>query len=239
MEARTRSERPQVWARCVSSRSRGPARRPEEARPEDPGQCSRAFSKAPRPIEPTQLPARHELGERCILTLQRGRGSSPDVLLVEVAGGRAVVKDFAPRHPWVRATLGRWLARRELRVYRQLAGHPAVPAVLGRLDALAFALEHRPGPRLSRRRPWTFSPGFAARLGEAVEELHRRGVVHLDLRHRDNVRADMDGNPVLIDFASAWAFRPGGLPARLLLPWLALLDRGAVRKWRRRLGGSG
>jgi hypothetical protein len=40
---------------------------------------------------------------------------------------------------------------------------------------------------------------------------------------------------VLIDFASAVCFRPGGLGARLFLPLFAAVDRGALRKWQERL----
>lgn len=170
-----------------------------------------------------------------MLALHRGRSRNPDVLLVDSERGRVVVKDFAPRSWLVRWTIGRWSVRREVRAYRRLEGHPAVPRLLGLLDPLAFAVEHRGGARFSRRRPWTFSPEFGRQLAEAVRELHARGVVHLDLRHRSNVRASVDGRPVLIDFGSAVSFRPGGLGARLLLPILALADRNAVRKWRRRL----
>jgi hypothetical protein len=120
-----------------------------------------------------------------------------------------------------------------------LRAHPAVPRWLGRIDALAFAVEHRGGVRFSRRQPWTFSPAFGRQLEVCVRELHALGVVHLDLRHRSNVRADLDGAPVLIDFASAVGFRPGGAAARWLLPVLALADRFALAKWRRRLARYG
>ena len=182
-----------------------------------------------QPLTRTALP------ERTLLTLQRGGWSHPDVLLVDWKDSRAVVKDFAPRPAWVRHTLGRWLIRREVRTYQALAGHPDVPRFLGSLDALAFAVEHRPGVPFSGRRHWTFDRDFVRRLEDAVEGLHRRGVVHLDLRHRSNVRADIDGRPVLIDFGAALSFRPGSLAARWLLPLAARIDRRALRKWRSKI----
>ncbi len=178
------------------------------------------------------LPARSELGERTVLALRPASWRRPAVLLVEWGRGRAVVKDFAPCAAPVRWTLGRWLVRRELRAYRRLRGHPAVPRLLGAIDSLAFAVEHRAGTRFSRRRPWTFSRAFCCELAGAVCGLHARGVVHLDLRHRSNVRAGTDGRPVLIDFASAWVFRPGSWAARLLVPLLARVDQRALAKWR-------
>lgn len=178
---------------------------------------------------------RANLPARRLVCLERGGRLTPDVWLVESDAGRAVVKDYAARGGLVRATLGRWFVRHERRIYRRLRSHPAVPRLLGPIDALAFAVEHRGGVRISRRQPWTFSPEFARALEADVARLHALGVVHLDLRHRGNVRAGLDGAPVLIDFASAVGFRPGGLAARWLLPWLALVDRHAVAKWRRRL----
>jgi serine/threonine protein kinase len=77
--------------------------------------------------------------------------------------------------------------------------------------------------------------GFVAALDAAVREMHRRGVAHLDLRHRTNILMDEAGCPVLIDFASAVCFRPNGLGARWLLPLFAWVDRRAVRKWAERL----
>jgi predicted Ser/Thr protein kinase len=167
--------------------------------------------------------------------LQRGAGRKPDVRLVAWDGEPAVVKDFAGRAPWLRATLGRWLVARELRAYRALAGHPDVPRLLGRVGRHGFAVEHRPGRRLSRQRAAELPPDFLDRLERAVRGMHERGVVHLDLRHRSNVLVGHDGAPVLIDFASAVCLRPGRWPDRVLLRWLARVDERALAKWRRKL----
>jgi serine/threonine protein kinase len=181
---------------------------------------------------------RANLEARTLATLQRGSWSSPDVLLVELGERRAVVKDFAPRSRLVRATFGRRQIRREAAIHRALADHPAVPALLGRLDAHALVVEHRPGPRLSLRRPWTFTPQFIAELERAVAGLHERGVVHGDLAHRSNVRASPSGSPVLIDFDAAWRFRPGGWLYRWLLPLAKRIDERGLAKWARALQSS-
>jgi hypothetical protein len=187
------------------------------------------------PAEPTLALDRGSLVARTREVLNRGNARNPDVLLVDAGDRLVVVKDFAPRAAWVRATIGRWITRREMRAYRILAGHPAVPRLLGRIDALAFVLEYRPGRRMSRRLAAELSPGFIDRLAAAVGEMHARGVVHLDLRHRSNVLVDEREQPILIDFASAVMLRPRGLLARRLLPWLARWDWDAVEKWRQRV----
>jgi RIO-like serine/threonine protein kinase len=168
--------------------------------------------------------------------LNRGGARNPDVLLV--AGeddARLVVKDFRPRGALVRNTLGRWITAREVRAWRALDGHPAVPRYLGGIDALAFAVEYRPGRKMARKLAAELPPDFLTRLARAIEDMHERGVAHLDLRHRSNVLLDDSGAPVLIDFGSAVTFRPGGWPARLLLPAFGWLDRRALRKWQRKL----
>jgi hypothetical protein len=187
------------------------------------------------PAEPTLALDRGSLAARTREVLNRGNARNPDVLLVDAGDRLVVVKDFAPRAAWVRATIGRWITRREMRAYRILAGHPAVPRLLGRIDALAFVLEYRPGRRMSRRLAAELSPGFIDRLAAAVREMHARGVVHLDLRHRSNVMVDEREQPILIDFASAVMLRPRGVLGRRLLRWLARWDWDAVEKWRQRV----
>jgi len=178
---------------------------------------------------------RAELASATRELLNRGNRRNPDVLLAEHAGERVVVKDFAPRGPWVRAWLGPFIAAREARAYQRLDGHAAVPRFRGWIDRLAFAVEYRPGRRLSRSRAEALPADFLPRLEAAIGEMHARGVAHLDLRHRSNVLVAEDGSPVLIDFGSAVCFRPGGAGARWLLPLLARVDRGALAKWRRKL----
>jgi hypothetical protein len=181
------------------------------------------------------LPTRAGLAEATVEVLHRGNVRNPDVLLVEAPVGRVVVKDFAPRGAFVRRVLGPLIHGREIRAYRALAGSEAVPRFLGRIDRLAFAVEYRPGRRMSRKLAGQVPPAFLEDLERVIRAMHERGVVHLDLRHRSNVMVDASGRPVLIDFASAICFRPGGLGARILLPWLAAVDLGALRKWRQRL----
>jgi predicted Ser/Thr protein kinase len=178
---------------------------------------------------------RANLAERTRQVLKRGGRRNPDVYLVEGDAGLVVVKDFLPRAALVRRWLGPWLLDRELRAYRRLEGLPAVPRTLGRIDRHAFAVEYRPGERVSRKLRGRVPPGFLGELEQAIAAMHARGVAHLDLRHRSNVLAGEDGHPILIDFASAVCLPPGSRVARLLLPVLAWVDRRALDKWRVRL----
>lgn len=154
------------------------------------------------------------------------------MLLVRQGHGHVVVKDYAARSRFVRLLLAPWLSAREERAWRALAGHPAVPTFLGRIDRIALAVEYRAGSNLfSGRGKAPMPDGFLGEFETVLAEMHRRGVVHGDLRNRGNVLRDEAGHPVLIDFGSALVFRPGSFAARVLLPLFAALDRNALRKW--------
>ena len=96
-------------------------------------------------------------------------------------------------------------------------------------------VEYRPGSFLSRSLAGQLPAGFVEQLEGAIDEMHRRGVVHLDLRHRSNVLAGEDGRPVVIDFNSALIFDLSTRRGRLGLRLFAGFDRRALRKWRSRL----
>jgi serine/threonine protein kinase len=157
------------------------------------------------------------------------------VVLVEARQGEVVVKDFAGRGPLVRRLLAPWLIRREERAYRRLEGLSVVPRLIGRLDAAALVIEYRPGELLSRSLRGRVPASFLAELESAITEMHHRGIVHLDLRHRSNILAGQDGRPVLLDFTSAVLCDPSGWLGRLMLRGLSWIDRRALEKWRVRL----
>jgi hypothetical protein len=181
---------------------------------------------------------RARLPARTLFAIKRGGWLRPDVLVADTGAGPAVVKDWSPRSRLVRATLGRAALRREARAHRRLEGLGCVPRLLGRLDATALVLEYRPGTRISRRRPWIYDGGFARALAGALAKIHARGVLHLDLAHRSNLGADAGGRPIVFDLGAAVCL-PRGALWRRLLPALALADRRALHKWRRKLGRAG
>ena len=63
--------------------------------------------------------------------------------------------------------------------------------------------------------------------------MHARGVIHNDLRGKDNTLVRADGRVVLIDFAGAFRFRREGLWRRLLFHRLERVDEAAYLKWKR------
>jgi len=73
------------------------------------------------------------------------------------------------------------------------------------------------------------------RLADLVDQIHARGVAHIDLRKRDNILVTQDGRPCIIDFNASFCFDPAGPGARILFPILRRIDDSAVLKWKSRL----
>ncbi len=168
--------------------------------------------------------------------MRRGRGFKADIKRVSFGGPQAILKDYAGRS-WPVRLFGLVQVSREMRALHRLRGVPGVPACYGRWGRYGILLERVEGERITRwcgARTAGILP-MLERLDRLIAAIHARGVVHLDLRKRDNVLIDADGRPGIIDFNAACCFEPGGLAARLLLPLLKPIDTSALVKWTRRV----
>ena len=191
-----------------------------------------------RNIKPTAMigpPSRRALRAASPVLFRSGRNwSKADILLWEEAGVRLAVKDYSPRPPWIRDTLGRLLVSRECAAYARLKGIPGIPPLSGRVDAYAFALGFVEGRELSTLRRGEVPAAFFDRLMDLLAAVHRAGVAHGDLHHRD-VLHDRWGFPWLVDFSTSVLAgpRPGGIRRRLFEA-ACLADRRAALKLKRR-----
>ncbi|HXV74690.1 MAG TPA: hypothetical protein VD788_00095 [Candidatus Polarisedimenticolaceae bacterium] len=180
---------------------------------------------------PRLLPTREQLAGARLF--RKGQRTKADLLRVETADGPLIVKDFGGKPRWVRHG-GRWMIARELRAYRRLTGCLGVTRALGRVDRYALALDYLDATQLAFSAQRTVDgAGKLAQLRAIVDGLHARGVVHCDLRSRDNVLVDPIGRLYVVDFAAAVCLRPGSLVHRLLFARLAAIDRSACLKWKR------
>lgn len=160
------------------------------------------------------------------------------------------IKDYGVLPPWLRMSWGRALARREARALERAAAVEGVPRLIEMRGRYRLVLERVDGTPLA---DWTEPPpaSAAARLAAIVEALHRAGVAHGDLHHRD-VLIDADGTVHVVDLATAlldgqpgwerWARRDRAAVARLSARirgesgegWLAALPAADAAAWRRR-----
>jgi len=164
-------------------------------------------------------------GRRSDSAARRWRSS---VWTTEVRGRQLVVKDYVDTCWLYRWTLARLELARERLAYAALAGSTFVPRCYGQLDRHALLLEYVDARTMTEVGTDT-RPATLERLHHAVAEIHARGVLHNDLRHRSNILVTPAGDVRLIDFASALDVRRGW--RRWFGSWLVFLDRSAVIKW--------
>jgi hypothetical protein len=181
-------------------------------------------------------PTRGDLAHATLL--HAGDRDKADLWLAERDGQAVVVKDFARKGGLVRS-IGRLQVARECRAYRRLDGTAGLPRFHGRVDRWALAIERVDAYPLIHRWRSHEPASLLRQLGEIVARMHAAGVVHLDLRSRDNVLVDPAGRVFVVDFASAVCLRPGGLGHRALFRWLSLTDASALLKWKRIMASDG
>jgi hypothetical protein len=150
-----------------------------------------------------------------------------------------VIKDFGRKAWWVRL-IGRVQIRREWKAYRWLGSVAGVPGLIGRIDPYALAVERIDGRPLGLSQDRFPREGRRCflRLQAIVERLHATGLVHWDLRARENVIVGPDGEIHVVDLAAAFWLKPGGLAHRLLFGLLTGPDRSALLKWKEKLGAG-
>ena len=170
------------------------------------------------------------------ICLVKGRAGKPDLNQVEVEGRSLMVKDVRKKYFLLRWTLGLWLIHKEWKIYSRLTGMKGVPQPVERIDRFAFAMEFIPGRSILRGDPLPSS--FFSDLERVLEEVHGRGVVHLDLRHKGNILVSEKGEPFLIDFNSSFAFKEKGSLRRYLFPLLRWVDYGGLLKLKERISPS-
>ena len=157
----------------------------------------------------------------------------PDLRLLEWRGERVVAKDWRGAS-WLLRPHARRCLEREWRALEALDGLPGVPRPIARLEGVIVVSHVDGAPLTYGRPPHARREVFFAALAACVERIHARGVVHLDLRQRQNILCDAEEQPGVLDFEAALVFdraRPFG---RLALFWGRKLDRLALLKHKAR-----
>jgi serine/threonine protein kinase len=178
------------------------------------------------------LMTREEIKRKSIC-LTKGNFGKPDLNQVEVEGRSLMIKDVGRKDFFLRWTLGLWLIRKEWKIYSRLVGIKGVPQPIERVDRFAFAMEFIPGRPILRGE--SLPPSFFQELERVLGDIHGRGVVHMDLRHKGNILVSEKGEPFLIDFNSSFAFKEKGFLRRYLFPLLRRVDDGGFLKLKKRI----
>ncbi len=184
-------------------------------------------------LQTSETMKRQDLERGLIHSIQKNAWCKPDINRVDIGESTFIVKDVRGKSFLYRWTLGLSAIRREWKVYNQLGGVKGIPRRVGRIDRFAFALEFIPGKAIQRDEALPAS--FFADLERILREIHGRGVVHLDLRHKGNILASAGGEPFLIDFNWSFAFKKKGILYRALFPLLRWVDYGGFLKLKQRV----
>lgn len=112
-----------------------------------------------------------------------------------------------------------WL-RKEYEVYNRLSDFPGSPRCHGLLRDRYLVLEYVDGDSF-RNAKIDDARAFFDRLLELIQELHRRGIAHADLKRKDNLLVVNGRTPYLIDFGAAIIYKPGFAPINHYLYELA------------------
>lgn len=164
--------------------------------------------------------------------LHEGRFFNATVSRVSFRGGDWVVKDFRTRVWLCRWFYGWWTVWHECRVVRRLRGIDGVPEDAFRLDRYAWVCRFITGEQLRAMETEHEWGSFFEKLEAVVEEIHQRGVVHLDLRNARNILVGLRNEPYVLDFQSA--FFTGWMPPSIREALEKIDLSGVYKHWLKR-----
>lgn len=169
----------------------------------------------------------------CLQLLQRGNYGNANVYRYADEKRDIIVKEFLSRSWWIRATMGRFYAHREVKALTDLKNNPGIPENPCRLGAHAFCYDYIQGEALS-----TLTKGstkipktFFIELERRVKQLHASGFAHLDVRNLGNIVQAKDGQPYLIDFQSCVGTRH--FPRKILMIVEDADYSGVYKSWKK------
>ena len=138
-----------------------------------------------------------ELRAHATTSYRQAHGSRPDVLLIEIDGERAVLKDFSHSDRGFSHLIGPLLVFREVRSLKALAGLSGIPRLFRRVNRYAFLTEAIDATPASQLRDCNCPQSFFDSLNELLDSMHDRGVAHCDLRSSGNTLIDPQQQPWL------------------------------------------
>jgi len=135
------------------------------------------------------------------------QGYQAEASVDEFNGQKAIIK--RSRKQWYPGgqAVGSWMLKREARILDRLSNVECVPDFLGHPDETSIALEFVEGLSIreldQEDRLGELPESFFEQLHNTLRGIHEKGVVHSDLKKKENLIVTPDKQPAIIDFGSA------------------------------------
>lgn len=163
-------------------------------------------------------------------------GNQARIFVDTYKGKRAVVKTVPHPNRLIVSRLERWMIQREVRALKRLEDVKGVPDLLGIPDDNSIAIEYRSGVNLREADPSELAGSFFRELEHLVRTIHDHGVVHSDLKKKDNIIVGNDNRPVLVDFGTHFIRKETLNPLKTFLyEQCKQMDLNAVSKLKKQL----
>ena len=178
-----------------------------------------------------------QLRQHATQTFRKGGGSRPDVLLIEIDGEFAVLKDQGGADRLFALIVGPILNWRECKALRKLATVDCVPNLLCTPDSRSFLMSYHQSEQVTRLEKFTPEwPTFFEKLKISISQIHAAGVAHNDLRNPTNTLVTPSGEPILVDLVACFC---QGSSWNLANQWLftkfCQVDLSAIKKIKKRV----
>lgn len=162
------------------------------------------------------------------------QGNSPaeaDLFLLRIDDRKLILKDFSKKKRLWRCLIGKIAIAQEVKAYQRLIGVKGIPQFFSRPNAYSLVIEYIEGDRLPHRKERHKLPqDFFQKLAGLIDQMHRRGVAHGDLRKK-NIFLSPTGEPYILDFATAICLREkSSWLKRMIFKKACLIDKISVEK---------
>lgn len=177
------------------------------------------------------------LREHVTHTFREGGGSRPDVLLIEIDGQRAVLKDQSGADKWFALLVGPILNWRECKALKKLAPLNCIPDLLCQPTKRSFLMSYHESEQITRLSKITPDwPIFFDQLSECVDQVHKLGVAHNDLRNPTNTLITPSGQPILVDLVACYCQgQAWNVPNQWMFNKFCQVDLSAITKLKSRV----
>lgn len=165
-------------------------------------------------------------------TFREGGGSRPDVLLINIEGHKAVLKDQSGADKGFALLVGPILNWRECKALKKLEAVDCIPNLLSQPSKRSFLMSYHQSEQITRLDKYTPEwPDFFEKFSAAIEEVHQAGVAHNDLRNPTNTLVTENGDPILVDLVACFCRgQSWNLPNRWIFNKFCQVDLSAITK---------